>query len=75
MLRDAGFVDIKVDVKEESAKYIAEWMPGSGAEEFVASASITARKSGVTPAAAARPKPKKSSGACGPSTSGSKKGG
>lgn len=46
MLRDAGFVDINVDVKEESAEYISEWMPGSGAEEFVASASITARKDG-----------------------------
>jgi len=87
MLRDAGFVDIQVDVKEESAKYIAEWMPGSGAEEFVASASITARKksAGAT-AARAQPKKssdagacgpssKKSSGACGPSSSGSKKGG
>jgi len=71
MLRDAGFVDIQVDVKEESAKYIAEWMPGSGAEEFVASASITARKqSAGAPATAARPQPKKSSdaGACGPSS-------
>ena len=29
MLRDAGFVDINVDVKEESAEYISEWMPVS----------------------------------------------
>lgn len=59
MLRDAGFVDIQIDVKEESAKYIAEWMPGSGAEKFVASASITARKSGMAPAVVEpRQKPK-----------------
>lgn len=50
MLRKAGFVGIDVDVKEESAKYIAEWIPGSGAEDYVVSASITARKSGVAPA-------------------------
>jgi len=68
MLRDAGFVDVKVDVKEESAKYIAEWMPGSGAEEFVASANITARKSGKAAPVAARPKPKRE---CKPTSKGS----
>ena len=27
MLQDAGFVDVNVETKDESAKYIAEWMP------------------------------------------------
>lgn len=68
MLRDAGFVDIIVDVKEESAKYIKDWMPGSGAENYVASANITANKPVTTPGSvsktvseAATSKPKKSS--------------
>ena len=36
MLRDAGFVDINVDVKEESAEYISEWMPVSWPSTIVA---------------------------------------
>lgn len=52
MLRDAGFDDINIVVKEESAKYISQWLPGSGAEEYVASANITACKSGVAKVAA-----------------------
>ena len=40
----AGFEDIRIDVKEESRAVIREWMPGSGAENFVASASIEATK-------------------------------
>jgi arsenite methyltransferase len=43
-LRDAGFKQIRIDVKEESRAVIAEWLPGSGAERCVASASIEATK-------------------------------
>lgn len=46
LLRGAGFEDVRVDVKEESRGFIGEWMPGSGAETYVASASIEAVKPG-----------------------------
>jgi SAM-dependent methyltransferase len=42
LLRQAGFREIRVVVKEESRQFIREWFPGSGAEELVASASIEA---------------------------------
>lgn len=44
MLRDAGFSEVDVDVKPDSAQFISTWFPGSGYEEFVRSASITAVK-------------------------------
>lgn len=44
LLRVAGFEQIKVDVKAESRAVIAEWLPGSGAEDYVASATIEAIK-------------------------------
>jgi len=37
-------VEVSIEVKEESREVIAGWMPGSGAEEFVASAKIIAVK-------------------------------
>ena len=43
-LVDAGFVDVKLNLKEESREIISQWLPGSGAEDFVISAEITARK-------------------------------
>lgn len=42
MLREAGFSEVRVDVKPESAEFIRTWFPGSGYDEFVASAIITA---------------------------------
>jgi len=45
-LRQAGFRSVDIDVDESSRAVIATWFPGSGAERYVASASITAKKSG-----------------------------
>ncbi len=45
MLRDAGFDNINIQAKlEESRMMVQEWAPGSGLEEYVASAMITASK-------------------------------
>lgn len=45
MLRDAGFENVEINARlEESRMMIQEWAPGSGLEEYVASAMITARK-------------------------------
>ena len=46
LLREAGFTNIRVQVKEESREFIREWIPGSGAEDYVASATIEAVKPG-----------------------------
>lgn len=49
-LREAGFTEVRVTVKSESRDFIRDWMPGSGAENFAASATIEAVKasSGAT---------------------------
>lgn len=44
MLEGAGFVEVRVDVKEGSRAYINDWLPGKRAGDYVASANITARK-------------------------------
>jgi SAM-dependent methyltransferase len=44
MLTSAGFSDILVELKPESRNFIKDWAPGSGAEEYVCSAVITAQK-------------------------------
>lgn len=43
-LSEAGFADIRIDAKPESRDLIKDWAPGSGVENFVVSATITARK-------------------------------
>jgi SAM-dependent methyltransferase len=44
MLTDAGFKDIHVDVKEESAEFIQEWAPHRPITDFIRSAYIQAVK-------------------------------
>jgi arsenite methyltransferase len=43
-MSDAGFVDVKVQPKDESKNFIKDWAPGSGVEDYVLSATIEARK-------------------------------
>ena len=44
MLVAAGFREIKIDLKDYSRQLIHGWFPGSGAEDYVASAAIEALK-------------------------------
>ena len=44
MLREAGFDQIRIQPKEESRRFIREWAPGRGLEDYVVSASIEAVK-------------------------------
>ena len=44
MLAAAGFREIKIDLKDYSRQLIHGWFPGSGAEDYVASAAIEALK-------------------------------
>jgi SAM-dependent methyltransferase len=46
LLRVAGFEGVRVDVKEASREFIRDWLPGSGVENYVASAGIEAIKPG-----------------------------
>jgi arsenite methyltransferase len=48
LLRAAGFADVRLRVKPESRAFIKDWIPGSGAENYVASATIEAVKPGGT---------------------------
>ena len=43
-LTTTGFTDISIEVKPESREYVATWAAGRGIENYVASASIEARK-------------------------------
>jgi len=56
-MQAAGFTDCKVVEKPSSRSFIKEWLPGSGAEDFVVSANVTATKPGgvARPPAAAAP--------------------
>jgi arsenite methyltransferase len=44
MLTEAGFSEIRIDINEQSREFIHDWLPGSGAESYVASATIQAVK-------------------------------
>jgi ubiquinone/menaquinone biosynthesis C-methylase UbiE len=44
LLRATGFDAVRVVVKPESREFIRDWMPGTGAENYVASATIEAIK-------------------------------
>lgn len=46
LLRAAGFESVRVEVNEASREFIRDWLPGSGVERYVASASIEAEKAG-----------------------------
>ena len=43
-LAKAGFEQVSIDVKPGSREFIRDWMPGSGSEEYIASATIQATK-------------------------------
>jgi arsenite methyltransferase len=49
LLREAGFVEIRVAPRPESRAFIRDWMPGSGIEDHVTSVTIEARKAGGAP--------------------------
>jgi len=44
MLSEAGFVNVSLVPKPQSKDYIKDWLPGSGCEDFVVSADVTAFK-------------------------------
>jgi SAM-dependent methyltransferase len=43
-MREAGFVDICIEPKDESREFIRDWAPGRGVEDYVVSATIEAVK-------------------------------
>ena len=46
LLEHAGFENIRISIDKKSRDFIRDWMPGSGIENFVASATIEANKPG-----------------------------
>jgi arsenite methyltransferase len=49
-LAQAGFVDVRGTPHPESRELVASWAPGRGIEDFVASATVEARKPGTNEA-------------------------
>jgi SAM-dependent methyltransferase len=45
ILSGSGFLDVRININEQSHRFIRDWMPGSGAEEYIASATLEAHKS------------------------------
>lgn len=46
MMKEAGFTNIRIAPKDESRKFIRDWAPGRGVEDYVLSATIEAVKPG-----------------------------
>jgi hypothetical protein len=44
LLHEVGFQEVKIELKAHSKELISQWFPGSGAENYVASADIEAFK-------------------------------
>lgn len=44
LLLEVGFTDVRITVRPESRAFIRDWMPGSGSEDFIASATIEATR-------------------------------
>ncbi|WP_089723811.1 arsenite methyltransferase [Candidatus Thiosymbion oneisti] len=44
MLEQAGFLDIRIEPKDESREFIKDWAPGRAVDDYVVSAYIEARK-------------------------------
>ncbi len=44
LLLESGFTDVKVQIQQASREAIKDWFPGSGVENYVASAIIEAKK-------------------------------
>jgi ubiquinone/menaquinone biosynthesis C-methylase UbiE len=42
LLEELGFEDVRIAVNRNSAEFMRDWLPGSGAEKYIASASIQA---------------------------------
>jgi len=42
MIADAGFVEVRIQPKDESREFIRDWAPGLGVEDYVVSAAIEA---------------------------------
>jgi SAM-dependent methyltransferase len=64
LLQEIGFVEIAVEVKQESREFIKDWFPGSGLEEHVRSAEIKARKAPSSPCCS-ETEPKRGTSCCG----------
>ncbi|MDP3274799.1 MAG: arsenite methyltransferase [Deltaproteobacteria bacterium] len=69
MLESSGFEQISVQINEASRDFIRHWMPNSGVEDYVASASIEAIKPGLSrdasrPSEPRQPTPERDVAAC-----------